>query len=279
MRVPEPSVVARVEERRQAIGVSEIAVEFEAVGGGVMSFTAVGSWSNQACDIGMHGAVAEEELDRLVAYYVSRGVEPRVELCPYADESVVRGLAARGFTVREFENVLARRVAPGEDSRAMCAHGWPEGVEIRHLDLADAALVRRYAEVTSGIFTPGGRAPEHMIALAERCVRHPRSDSFVALVGGEVIGGGSMETGDPYEGERAASFFGGAVAEGWRRRGVQQALIAVRLERAAANGATIAVIHTRPGIPTERNSMRLGFVPSYTKVVMAMAGEGLVPSP
>ena len=279
MRVPEPSVVARVEERRQAIGVAEISVECEPVGGGVMSFTAVGSWSNQACDVGMHGPVPEEEIDRLVAFYVSRGVEPRAEVCPYADEGFVRGLAARGFTVREFENVLVRRVAAGEDFRASCAHGWPGGVEIRYVERGDAAMVRRYAEVTSGIFTPGGRAPEHMVALAERCVRHPRSDTFVALAGGEVIGGGSMETGDPYAGERAASLFGGSVVEGWRRRGIQQALIAARLERAAANGATLAVIHTRPGIPTERNAMRLGFAPSYTKVAMAMAGEGLTPSP
>lgn len=280
MNVIEPARVARAEERRQAIGVSEIAAESEPVGGGVMSFTAVGSWSNQACDVGMRGAVAEDELDRLVAFYTSRGVEPRIEVCPYADESLRKGLAARGFTVREFESVLARGITPGDRRLSASAIADPEGVEIRWIDPADDAMVREVATVTTAIFCPPGEAPpEHMVALAERCMRHPRSDTYAALAGGEVVGGGGMETGDEHAGDRVACLFGGAVAEAWRRRGVQRALIAARLERAAANGATIAVIHTRPGIPTERNAMRLGFTPSYTKVAMAMAGEGLAPSP
>ena len=48
--------------------------------------------------------------------------------------------------------------------------------------------------------------------------------------------------------------------------------------KAAARGATLAVIHTSPGIATERNARRLGFVMAYTKVVMTMPREGLASS-
>ncbi len=101
-----PIDVARLEERRKAVAVSEIALEAEPIMGGWMCYSAPGGWENQALGLGLDGPVTGADADRLVAYYVSRGVEPKVELCPFADESLTRELSARGFTVREFDNVL-----------------------------------------------------------------------------------------------------------------------------------------------------------------------------
>ena len=69
------------------------------------------------------------------------------------------------------------------------------------------------------------------------------------------------------------------VRPAFRGRGIQQALIAVRLGRARERGCTIACIHSRPGIPTERNAARLGFALAYHKVVLVRPGPGLAPSP
>ena len=50
---------------------------------------------NQAMGLGFDGPVSNDDLNRLVEFFTSRGVEPKVELCPLADESLVKGLAAR----------------------------------------------------------------------------------------------------------------------------------------------------------------------------------------
>jgi GNAT superfamily N-acetyltransferase len=62
----------------------------------------------------------------------------------------------------------------------------------------------------------------------------------------------------------------------FRRRGIQQALMAARLEHAASRGARFATIGARPGIPTNRNAMRMGFRLAYTKVVLVKPGPALV---
>jgi len=280
MALPEPIEIARLEENREAVAVGEIALESEPLAGGVMAFTPPGTWSNQACGIGLSGPVSERELNRLVDYYVSRGVEPRIELAPFADESVIKGLAERCFTVREFVNVFARALPPGEDLRALLPFGWPEGLRMQWIDPTDEALVHKYAVVSgSGFRKPGEEITAELLGLTVRATTHPRSDSFLARIGAEPVGGGGLETTGPDNARRIACLFGASVYPGFRRRGIQQALIVRRMEMARERGAEFVCILSRPGIPTERNAARLGFQLAYTKAVLAMAGPGLIPSP
>jgi GNAT superfamily N-acetyltransferase len=72
--------------------------------------------------------------------------------------------------------------------------------------------------------------------------------------------------------------FGLAVHADFRRRGIQQALIAARLEFARERGCRIATIGSRPGAGTERNVRRFGFQVAYTKAIVAQPGPGLVES-
>src|SRR4051812_1780931 len=85
--------VARLEELRQALGVATIADLSEPIAGGLMCFSGIGSRANQAMGLGMNGPIDVAEIDRLIGFYEGRGVEPRIEVCPLADESLVRGLA------------------------------------------------------------------------------------------------------------------------------------------------------------------------------------------
>ncbi len=271
----EPIEIARREELRQAVGTAEISVESEPVGGGIMCFTAVGSWSNQACNLGLAGAVSDADLDRLVEFYSSRGVEPRIDVAPFADESLVKGLADRGFSLREFENVFARTVDPHENLRDALPNGWPEDLELVELDPSnEPALVEFIDASTRGFRPPDEPIAEHFFEMCRRMVEHERCTSFSALVDGSVVAGCAMETTPD-----VASLFGVSVREAYRRRGIQQAMIVRRLERAQELGCPLVCIHSKPGISTERNAARLGFTLAYTKVVMAMAGEGLAPSP
>ena len=263
-RLWSPLDIARAEEPRQARSTAEVAREHASLGGGTACYDSPGSWANQACALGLDGPVPEAELDALVAFYVSRGAEPKVELCPFADKSVIRGLAARGFAVQEFENVLARPLTslregdlgPGDPA---------EGLEISLVSPADDATLCLAAEVASSGFRPEGLPmTDDELALALRVARHPRSHTFLALIDGEPAGAASMEV----DGELAV-LFGATVLPPFRRRGVQQALIGARLAHGLARGAALGVIHSRPGIPTERNAIRLGFQVAYTKVLLS----------
>lgn len=61
------------------------------------------------------------------------------------------------------------------------------------------------------------------------------------------------------------------------RHGIQQTLIAVRLNLAVERGIRVATIGSRPGTGTERNGRRMGFQTACTKCILARPGPGLIP--
>ena len=267
--------IARLEERRAAIGTKEIAREAQPFAGGVMCYDHPGAWANQAMAVGLDGSVSEREVDRMVTFYESRGVEPRLELTPFADETLVNALARRRFELRGFENVLAREITEAADLRSSHPFGWPEGLEILTVDPTDEESVRTFVELsTSGFRPPDQPIDPSLVELTSKIAGHPRCTSFIARVHGAPAGAASMEI----DGE-AAALFGTSVLPEFQRRGIQLALMLERLELGRGAGARVCTIGSKPGIPTERNARRLGFFIAYSKVVLARSGEGLTPSP
>lgn len=260
-----PLDIARLEERRMARATANIASSALPLADGVACFDAPGSWANVAVGLGLDGEVPPEALDALVAFYETREAEARVEVCPFVHTSLLRGLGERGFLLRGFENVLARPLFPGENLRALHPHGWPEGLDVIAVDRRDEATLRLAVEIAcSGFQPPGIPANEAEIALGLRMAQSQRVGTFLALWDGEPAGAGSVEVG----GGDVAALFGATVLEPFRRQGVQAALILARLAAAAEAGTSLAIIHSHPGIPTERNALRLGFTVAYSKAVL-----------
>jgi len=271
----DPAEVARREERRQALGMAEVADDVLEVGGGTACFAGRGSWVNLAAGLGLDGPVAPADLDRVVAFYVERGVEPKVEVAPTADPSLLLGLAERGFVLRAFEHVLVRPLPPGEDLWALAPHPLPADLELEPLDRADEAAVRRYADLTSrGFFGEAEEPAPELLEPAVRVSRHPLVECVLARIDGEPAGGGHLEVRDG-----VGCLIGASVMTRFRRRGVQTALTLRRLELARARGVAWVCVHSSPGVATERTARRLGFALAYTKVILARPGEGLAPSP
>jgi len=253
----------------------EAALESEAIAGGWMSYGGKGSWMNQAVGLGLSGPVPESEVDRLIDFYASRGIEPKIELCPFADHSLVAALSDRGFRIREFENVMARAQKKDEDLRALHPYGWPQGLEIRQVDTSDTDQLEIFVDVSTSGFRPEGAPVSSILRQSTLAyVTRTRCLSYVAMMDGVAAGGSGLDVG-----EKIGCLMGTSVLSAWRKKGIQAALIIHRLEVLRARGIQLACIHSLPGIPTERNATRLGFSMAYTKAIMVKPGKGLEPSP
>lgn len=268
-----PRDIAALEERRQAEITAAAAEHSQPIAGGIMSASGVGSWTNQACGLGLAGPVAQAEVDALIEFYERRGIEPKIEVCAFADESLLAALAARGFVLREFEAVLARQL--GRDELFAPLSGWPPDIAFGKVDRDDAAQVEAFIDASTCGFRPeGAPVPDELAAASRRLIAGPRSQSFLALDGDLAVGGGGLDVG-----EGVAALMGTSVRPAYRGRGIQQALIALRLQEARARGCAVVCIHSRPGIATERNAARMGFALVYHKVALVRPGPGLTPSP
>ena len=93
---------------------------------------------------------------------------------------------------------------------------------------------------------------------------------YLARRDGIPAGGASLRLA-----EGVAQLCGAATLPEHRRRGVQTALLAARLEAAGREGGEVAVVTTQPGSKSQENAQRHGFEPLYTRAVLVRsAGAG-----
>lgn len=262
-------------ERGQAAAMVELAAEARPVAGGWVTCSGRGAFVNKACGLGLQGDVPSGSVEEVVAFFESRGVEPLVELCPYAHPSLLAALASAGFQLREFENVLFRPLVAGEDFLRALPQGWPSGLHVSRVDPTDTGAVEEYVQLSmEGFFSEGSQMSAGFRASALRAPRLPHYDSFVARLDGRAVGAGGCCVR-----EGVVVLFGTSVRPEFQKRGVHQALIATRLKRGAEVGSTGATIVSRPNATTERNATRLGFRLAYPRAILVRPGPGLEPSP
>lgn len=235
-------------------------IAWEQVAGGCAYFGGPTFPSNQVVGMGLYGPVTEQDVDRVEAFFHSRGVASTVVLSPLADPSLRELLGQRGYRIKEFNSVLIRRIRPGEPSAP------PPGIEIERVTPETAAAWVRV--VVEGFGGPGADSDD----LFRGWDRLPGALMYLARIDGNVIGGGNGRV-MPEVG--MAALFGAATLPAYRGRGVQGALIAVRLHEASRHGCEYAVVSTEPGSGSQRNMERRGFRVAYTKVVL----ERAVPKP
>lgn len=278
--------VALLEERRLAVALEETAAEARVFGvqgadgagpavAGVMCRGEPGLWINYAVNVGLHtdktGPVTRAQMDALIAFYAEKGIEPRIEITPFIDDSLRALLAELGFVVRQFESVFFRPLSRGEIVPPCVPT--PADVALVKVDPANEDELMDCGRVVLAGFLPPGQAPTRSdFDLFFKMSRHPRTVTIAAKVDGRVVGCGAMEVGG-----EVGALFGAVVAPEQRKRGVQQALLAARLTYLAADGARVATISSRPGVATERNCQRLGFRLGYMKLAMVRPGAGLAP--
>jgi acetyltransferase (GNAT) family protein len=228
----------------------------EAVAGGFAVYCGPNSPVTQALALGLDGSVSDEEFDRLEEFYRSRKEPVRVEACPLADHSLIEQFGHRGYRVTEFTNVMARPLGSSNSSDSRPEP--PAGVIIEkmvkeHIDLWTLTVSQGFSEnfpVTQEIL-------EVMRAFA----MGPNVECYLARVDGAVGGGGTLTMHDG-----VAGLFGASTLPAFRKRGVQTALLHMRLARAVAAGCELAACLAQPGSVSQRNVMRQDFSVLYTRV-------------
>lgn len=235
----------------------ELGCQYFEVGGGMAFWTGPDSPLNQCIGMGLHGAVSEAEFDRFEEIYRSRNVPAQLVLSPYADPSVMKCAAERGYAVTEFNTVLIRRLRSGERFDI-------EGVTIERVRPGTA---RKWAEVLTAGFSDVGEIPAE---LFEPYGLLPNSISFIAYIDGKPAASAS---GTVYPEHKLAALFGASTLPEYRNRGLQNAMFRARLRAAVEAGCELAVVCAHPGSQSQRNAERQGFRVAYTKVVMVRRFE------
>ena len=235
------------------------------VAGGVALWLGNDSPVNSAVGLGMAGPVEDGEVERLEAFYHSRGAAAVTSICPLADPSVLDVLGRRGWRPTQFEHVLAMELG-GSSAEAPAS----ESCGCAAADTLDASLEVRscvgseretWAHLAALGFSdglaPGPSEEEFGRIMAAR------EDVVLALgwVDGEPAGTGALVI------QGGVGWFSGdSTVPRFRRRGVQQAIQRHRLRLAREAGCDLAVTEAAPGGASQRNMERLGFQIVFTHV-------------
>jgi GNAT superfamily N-acetyltransferase len=236
-----------------------------AVAGGVASYAGPGSPFNKVAGLGFGGVPTRADIERVERVYAGVGSPVQVELASLADPRIAAELTGRGYRLVSFENVLGRDLTDGE---AVDDQGMPDGVEVSIS--AEEEFEAWLDVVVDGVVHPDEQGvPSHevfdqqAIADAERDLAATGVRRYLARLDGVPAGGAGLRIA-----AGVAQFAGAATVPAHRRRGVQSALLTVRLRDAAAAGCDIAVITTQPGSKSQQNAQRRGFDLLYTRAVL-----------
>lgn len=228
-----------------------------AIAGGIAVFCGETSPLTRALGLGMHGPVSSSDLEELEHFFRERDTPVVVDLCPHADPGLPEALAARGYRLVEFTNMLVR----------------PISSEVADIPVSPDLLVRpaepqeieTYISTVIGGFFSREELSEEEISLGQTLFQMPCASAYLAFVGGQAVGGAMVSTRN-----KVANLFGDATHPSFRGRGVHAALIGARIGAAEKAGCDLVAAITAPGSSSQRNYQRLGFQIAYTKATMLL---------
>lgn len=229
-------------------------ISVETIAGGWAIFHQVNSPITQAIGIGMNGAVAPAGLDRIEAFFHSRGSAAIIDLCTLADSSLLGMIQERGYVVREISHVFVRRLDPVEN--------FADPAPLITVEPVPAHEFRSWVRMTMQGFAGQDEVPEEQVSSMASA--GPWPEAFFGLWDGARGATAAM-------GIQAglATLFGDATTIRARGHGLQLALIRHRLRRAAQLGCDLATASVLPGGVSHRNYERAGFQLVYARVMVS----------
>lgn len=266
--------IATLEEARLARFLGDVSLGMTRVSGGVVARGEVDTTFNFAANLGMKEPITADDFKKMISWFERAGHEARVVACPYADPSLFEHLGQQGFAVERCEQVYYRSMILRSGHTFPMPRRYPRSINLSVIDATNLETVRKVAMVMAkGYARPDGPEAagasgvvwEEQLACLERCMRHPRTKTVAAYIAStrEYVGASMVDvTGD------VAALIGTSVLEEHRRRGIHQALIAMRLTVAAQMGALRSTLACTSGSVAERNAQRYEYAVAYTRFVM-----------
>lgn len=223
--------------------------------GGYVAFMGQGSPFTHVLGAGVNGPVTDSDLALAEAFNTARECDTVLELCPMADESLLRLVHARGYRVAQFENLLVANLLPPP--------GEPALTPVRRVREEEHA---EWAQLMARAFFS-----REEVTAEESAIGVP-----VARLGGAYVAeahGLPVATGAMWIHDGVAFLMCDGTLPGFRQRGLQQALIQRRLIDAVAAGASYAMASTLVNSGSQANYGRQGFRVLYTKLTAVRPRE------
>jgi ribosomal protein S18 acetylase RimI-like enzyme len=224
------------------------------VAGGFALYTGAGSPLTQVLGIGLDGEVTSTQIDGVESFFRARGANVSIELCPFADRSLLPYLASRGYELTMFSNMLVRRfvppapaITPGEATVQQCA---PAEAEV-------------WARTVLEGFTGAIPLSDESVSVLVSLFHQPETVCLLARVGGTPAGAGAISI---HQG--VAAMYGASTLPAFRRRGIQGSIIQSLVTQATDAGCDIGYTLTEPGSASQRNLERQDYRVAYTRVTM-----------
>jgi GNAT superfamily N-acetyltransferase len=220
--------------------------------GATVVFDGVDAPTTQTFGLGLFEKLTPAVLDEIERFFLVRDAEVMHEVCPFAGAATLDLLCARGYRPFEISSVLYRAVEPPVEKHA-------NNTRVRIVGLDEAQL---WSDINAKGWTHEHPEFEDFVREAGvMLVAREGSPCFLAEVDGVPGAAGALIVHD------GVGLFGGAAtAPEMRRRGLQAALLEVRMRYAAEHGCDLAMMVAEAGSNSQRNAERKGFRVAYTRL-------------
>jgi GNAT superfamily N-acetyltransferase len=233
------------------------------ISGGVSVFAGPRSPMNKVIGLGFDRPLDLNALLEIENRWRERDEPVRIELSTLTDPAIAGELSDRGYRLRGFENVLARRLDNLPDSAAFR--------EIS-IDLVGKDDVTAWFDVAvdsfanmdgTGSVADDALSREELARSLGDLVGGMAYSRYLARIDGLAVGEAALHVDD-----RLALLAGSGTLPAYRGRGVQKALVQRRLHDARDAGCDFAVVVTAPGSRSQDNVMRRGFELLYSRAIL-----------
>jgi hypothetical protein len=227
---------------------------------GYAVFLRAGSLHTHALGLGVNESVTEADLDKLERFYLERSVPPRIEFCPFTQQSFIGLLGNRCYRLTEYANVFyltvpKTNIEPPPETKAEIRKIGPDEAELWASTVAEG--FRDEEEVT--------RSDEETLVTFARL---PATTCLIASVQGRPAGGAAL-----YRYGNVGMLFRASTLPQFRKNGIHNRLIHTRTSLASSIGCDLLFLVAVPGSQSHRNAQRRGFQVAYTRATVVQESK------
>lgn len=233
----------------------ESGAEWIEVAGAYAMFDGIESPLTQTFGLGVFDEIGESEVEEIETFFKKHEAPVFHEVSPLADESIITLLNERGYQPIELTSVMYRSLEDVEELNL------PVNSLIKTRIISKDEVDLWAQTSAAGWSTEMPNFYDYMFEFGRIGAQSAKVLPFIAELDNQPISTGSL-----FIHEDVALLAGASTILSGRNQGAQNALLSARLNYAAEQGCTIAVIGARPGSISQCNAEKNGFRIAYTRM-------------